>query len=58
MEGFLHRGTSLEYTVYKTLANLNRRLGNKQLAEEQQKNYDTQMEIERKKFEEFFKTDK
>ena len=58
MEGFLHRGTSLEYTVYKTLANLNRRLGNKQLAEEQQKTYDTQMEIERKKFEEFFKTDK
>lgn len=55
MEGFLNRGTSTEYTVYKTLADLNRRLGNKQLAEQQQTLYDTELAKERKKFEEIFK---
>lgn len=55
MEGFLNRDRSTEYTVYKTLAMLNRRLGNKQLAEQQQATYEEQLAIERKKFEEMFK---
>lgn len=54
MEGFLNRDTSTEYTVYKTLADLNRRLGNKPLAEQQQALYDAELAKERQKFEEMF----
>lgn len=54
MEGFLNRGNSTEYTAYKTLADLNRRLGNKQLAEQQQSLYDTELAKEKQKFQEIF----
>ena len=54
MEGYLNRGSSTEYTVYKTLADLNRRLDNKSLADEQQALYDEQLAKERKQFEEIF----
>ena len=42
------------YTAYKTLSDINRKLGNKQLAEEQMQTYITERDKEIKKFQEMF----